>query len=201
MKPALIIFARRPVEGKVKTRLAKTIGSSEALSVYRQLLNYTHSVLLTVDADRFVYYSDEIDEKDHWLNRHYFKRLQAEGDLGDKMKQAFDELFQMGYQKVIILGTDCPELESQHIQNAIIELDEKDVVIGPAKDGGYYLLGKKKMIANLFGNKLWSTDQVFNQTLSDLERLNISYSLLSTLTDIDEEADWLPFKQKLELFK
>lgn len=201
MKPALIIFARRPVEGKVKTRLAKTIGSSEALSVYRQLLNYTHSVLLTVDADRFVYYSDEIDEKDHWLNRHYFKRLQAEGDLGDKMKQAFDELFQMGYQKVIILGTDCPELESQHIQNAINELEEKDVVIGPAKDGGYYLLGKKKMIADLFSNKLWSTDQVFNQTLSDLERLNISYSLLSTLTDIDEEADWLPFKQKLELFK
>ena len=106
------------------------------------------------------------------------------------MKNAFKELFDMGYEKVAIIGSDCFELTAAIIREAFALLKNKDAVIGPAKDGGYYLLGMKKMIEPVFENKQWSTDSVFRETINDLTENNFSFACLPVLTDVDTEEDW-----------
>jgi hypothetical protein len=112
------------------------------------------------------------------------------------MSNAFQLLFKSGYQRILILGTDCAQLESRHITDAIQKLDEKDVVIGPAEDGGYYLLGMKKSTTSLFEGIEWSTSQVFSQTIEKLTRAELSYGIIETLSDVDVEEDWEKVKMK-----
>lgn len=153
MKTALIIFVRKPELGKVKTRLAATIGIERALKVYKDLLVHTKSVTQNLPIDKFVFYHNEITKEDIWDNKSFNKILQAEGDLGFKMQEAFTAIFDKGYDKVLILGSDCFQLEEAILKDALHLLDQKDVVIGPANDGGYYLLGMKKMFPRFFKNK------------------------------------------------
>lgn len=189
MKQALIIFAKNPVYGKVKTRLAATIGNDAALSFYQDLLKFTQAVTCHLPLNKIVYYSDYIEEKDIWDNTVYTKLLQAGDDLGIRMKNAVDHAFKEGNEKAVIIGTDCPEISSVILMNAFAYLDTYDVVLGPAKDGGYYLLGMKKLCGELFDDIHWSTAFVLQETIEVCLRQNLRHYLLPVLSDVDEEKD------------
>ncbi|RYY70325.1 MAG: glycosyltransferase [Chitinophagaceae bacterium] len=190
-KKALIIFVRNPELGKVKTRLAATVGDEKALEIYKSLLTHTRAITAKVKADKFVFYFDTVKEDDSWSAAGFVKKLQADGDLGHKMKTAFGSLFQEGYAKVLIIGSDCFELNNSIIEAAFRALDAHQVVIGPATDGGYYLLGMKQFFPFIFEDRQWSTEHVFTETKQELDNHAISYALLQTLTDVDTEEDWL----------
>ncbi len=180
---------RNPVMGKTKTRLARDIGGKMAYNVYLKLLSYTNGIVIKTDCDKAVSYSDNIDFNDIWDNNIFLKSVQSEGDLGDRMENAFRDAFAEKYGKVVIIGTDCFELTTEIISRAFDELDTNDFVIGPAKDGGYYLLGMKKLFSPVFRNKTWSTDVVLDQTLIDIWNSGLNYSLLPELSDIDNLDD------------
>lgn len=186
---ALIVFVRPPELGKVKTRLAKTIGDERALAIYRLLLNHTLEITKPLLFQKFIYYTDVVVENDQWNESGYTKRKQSGNNLGEKMQHAFDELLVEGFEKVLIIGSDCYQLQTLTIEKAVDKLHTHSVVLGPTYDGGYYLLGMNAFIPALFENKTWSTDQVLTESIADLNRLNTSYSLLETLHDVDEEAD------------
>lgn len=186
---ALIIFVRNPELGKVKTRLASTIGQEKALAVYRQLLAHTHQISVPLSCRKFVYYADDIAEYDLWNDPGFTKRQQFGNDLGERMSNAFKELFDQGFTQVLIIGSDCYQLQTEILQEAIHFLAIKEVLLGPTFDGGYYLLGSNRFIPELFTNKTWSTDQVMFQTLQDLHQLELSCHLLPKLHDVDVAAD------------
>jgi rSAM/selenodomain-associated transferase 1 len=186
---ALIIFVKNPVPGKIKTRLAKTIGEQAALSIYRQLLLHTYNTTYKSHADKFVFYSDFINEDDLWNASLFQKYLQKGNNLGERMMNAFDLVFEQGYKKAVIIGSDSIEIEFHHLQQAFDYLQNYNVVIGPAQDGGYYLMGMQKLYEQLFINKAWSTPLLLQQTLDDISNFHLSYHLLQVLSDVDEEKD------------
>lgn len=188
-----MIFIKNPELGKVKTRLARSIGHEKALNVYHLLLDHTLKTVSTVKTDKAVFYSDYINETDIWREGEFKKLLQKGENLGERMSNAFIDAFKMGYKKVVIIGSDCFELNEDILNNAFKILEENDVVIGPAKDGGYYLLGLQKYYEQFFVNKTWSTENVLLETLHDLSNLKLSFKLLPTLSDIDEEKDLNPY--------
>lgn len=189
MKKALIIFVRNAERGKVKTRLAASIGEDNALKVYNLLLAHTREIAGSVNCDRFVFYAESIAAEDQWDNAQFFKRLQHGEDLGKRMSNACKELFDQGFHKVCIIGSDCYELTSTIITDAFSELSYKDVVIGRARDGGYYLIGMQKHQERLFINKSWSSDTVFRDTMHDINMARLSFATLPLLSDVDEVKD------------
>lgn len=189
MNTLLIIFIRNPEPGKVKTRLTDTIGEEESLKVYRKLLEHTQQVALNVPVDREVWYSDYIDREDEWSPSEFSKKLQKTGDLGDKMLYAFQEGFDSGYDKIVIIGSDCLELNVNHIKDAYQFLDQYDVVLGPSADGGYYLLGMKRLIPGLFLDKPWSEPDLYRQTVLTIRNESLTYYELEQLNDIDTWED------------
>ncbi|MBD1395028.1 TIGR04282 family arsenosugar biosynthesis glycosyltransferase [Mucilaginibacter glaciei] len=189
LNTALIIFVRHPELGKVKTRLAKVIGDDKALAVYNLLLGHTRQITIPLNCRKFIYYTDQVIEHDIWTFPGYTKRQQFGGDLGERMLNAFKELFDQGFKKVMIIGSDCYQLQTAIIEQAITALNVNDVVIGPTFDGGYYLLGSNGYIPELFKDKAWSTDQVTTQTIATATQLKLTYSLLQKLHDVDEAND------------
>lgn len=187
VKNALIIFVRKPEYGLVKTRLAKDIGERKALEIYEILLQHTQSIFTNILADKFVFYATEICEDDMW--NAYKKFAQCGNDLGNRMENAFKNIFDKRYENVLIVGSDCFELTSEIIEVAFSLLEKNEVVIGPAKDGGYYLLGMKKMYSSIFQHINWSTHEVFDQTLQKIKSLDLSYDLLPVLRDVDTVDD------------
>ena len=185
----LIIFYRNPELGKVKTRLAKTMGDEKALAIYIKLASHTREIVQSEKVDKVVYYSHFTDTEDQWPNVIFNKKIQNGNDLGEKMINAFTTAFAEGYKHVCIIGTDCFELTSSHVSEAYIRLKDHDVVMGPANDGGYYLLGMNQLHAEVFQNKAWSTAAVGSDTIDDFRKLGLTYFLLDTLTDVDEEKD------------
>ena len=189
MAGALIIFIKNPALGKAKTRIAKSTDDTTALSIYNKLLESTRRTTVMVDAQKYLYYSDFIDKEDKWNPLVYKKMLQRGIDLGERMMDAFIEVLSYN-DKAIIIGSDCIYLTKDIIDQALEALDHHDVVIGPAKDGGYYLLGMKHTQMDLFLNISWSSGQEFKQTLSKVKGKGLSYFLLETLNDIDHIEDW-----------
>lgn len=187
-KEALIIFVRKPELGKVKTRLAATIGAEAALLIYQKLLEHTHKVSAPLACDKYVFYVDEIEEQDLW-RMGYHKHLQANTDLGGRMQAAFAFLFEKGYARICIIGSDCFELTAEIINDAFLLLQGNDVVIGPAKDGGYYLLGMKDGLKQVFEGVEWSTENVCKQTKAQIEQNGYSFTQLPLLTDVDTVDD------------
>jgi len=183
----VIIFVRNPELGKVKTRLAKTIGNASALNIYKLLLNHTETTVHNLDCDKAIYYSEEIKDNDIWDASIYQKHLQKGSDLGERMQNAFEQAFNNNYDKVVIVGSDLYDLKASHIEKAFDRLDQNDTVIGPAEDGGYYLLGLKELNAQVFLNKSWGTSSVLEATLRDLKFKNVH--LLEKLNDIDTFED------------
>lgn len=186
---ALLIFAKNPEAGKVKTRLAATMGNEAALAIYHQLLLRTASATECLPVDKFVFYSNHIGQEDAWKSKHYFKEVQQGSDLGERMTNAFASIFRKGYDQAVIIGTDCPDLSAGIIMDAFAYLQVHDVVIGPAEDGGYYLLGMKELHQGLFEDVRWSTGTVLHDTISKCAALQLNYHLLAVLRDIDEEKD------------
>jgi len=192
-KNALIIFTRNPELGKCKTRLAKVIGNEAALEIYKYLLNHTAEISEKIKADKFVFYSDDIKKEDLWNKDVFRKKLQYGTDLGARMENAFTELFRLNYEKVIIIGSDLLDLNTKHVNDAFELLENNELVIGPAKDGGYYLLGMKTLHLNVFKNKDWGTSTVFKETIKDIQ--NSNYALMEELNDIDTFEDIKPYQQ------
>ena len=183
----LIIFAKNPEMGTVKTRLAKSIGEENALKVYLKLLEHTHRVADKVNASKKVYFNkvSKIDILDYYK---FQKELQRGGDLGEKMRNAFLENYD--FEKIVLIGSDCLEINEDIIEDAFIALEDNDCVIGPANDGGYYLIGSRgDRLLPIFKDKEWSTENVLLDTILDLKKHKLSYHLLEELTDIDEEKD------------
>ena len=185
----ILIFVRNVQIGKVKTRLAKTIGDDKALMIYIHLLNKTAEVAAEANAHKAVFYSEYIEEADEFMVPVFQKYLQNGDDLGYKMKNAFIKAFSRGYQKVVIIGSDCYDLSPKILNEAFELLNQHDVVLGPATDGGYYLLGMKEMHKSFFINKEWSTNNVLVDTLLDIKKENLTYAMLPALSDIDSEED------------
>lgn len=189
MSNGLIIFIKNPEIGKVKTRLAKTIGNQKALEVYQLLQERTKKVSLGVNARRFLFYSNSIAQNDGWIEQEFEKLLQADGNLGERMIDAFRAAFAAGMEKAIIIGSDCFDITPELIELAYQKLNNADVVIGPANDGGYYLIGMKNLDVGLFQDIEWSTESVFRDTVSKVKKAAFTYETLPTLIDIDTEDD------------
>lgn len=189
-KRALILFVRKPELGKVKTRLAAGIGEEAALAAYLKMLAHTRGLSLDVHAERHLFYFPEVPGQDEWPEDVFHKHVQAEGDLGEKMRSAFETVFALGHDKALIIGSDCLDLRPSHLEAAYRGLAMQDFVLGPASDGGYYLLGMHKLEPRLFEHKAWSTDTVAKDTLADIAALGKTVHLLPMLNDIDTEADY-----------
>ncbi|GGK79732.1 TIGR04282 family arsenosugar biosynthesis glycosyltransferase [Rufibacter glacialis] len=189
-KPLLLIFVRAPKLGKVKSRLAQTIGPENALQVYQELLQTTRAAATPIQATKWVCYADEIMEQDLWAEADFEKHLQPSlPDLGHRMHTLFAKGLVEGYSPVVIIGSDCPGLTAAHLEEAFQKLTQTDLVLGPAKDGGYYLLGLNYLVPDLFANIPWSTENVLTSTVAVAEELELVVSYLPVLADVDEEAD------------
>lgn len=186
---ALIIMVKNPLPGKVKTRLAADIGEVAALNVYKALLQRTAAIAGEIQADRLVFYSDTVDRSDVFLNEAFKKYVQCSGDLGVRMDYAFSIPFKNEYRRAVMIGADCFRLEPRHIRSAFEALDTHDFAIGPANDGGYYLIGMKKWNRWIFNDKPWSAENLLTHTLEDIKAHNASVLQLDYLSDIDTLAD------------
>lgn len=188
----LLIFIKNPRLGHVKTRLARTVGEAEALRIYRVLLEKTRRAALGTAAQRWLFYSDCIEKRDGWRARDFTKRVQTQSpDLGLRMENAFREAFAAGAKRAVIIGSDCPQLSPEILQAAFQQLENEDFVLGPATDGGYYLLGMRAFRPEVFHGVAWSTEAVLAQTMQRIHALGASVALLPELTDVDTEADWM----------
>ena len=193
----LIIFVKNPVEGRVKTRLAADIGSERALEVYLSLLK--HTFLETskftaqyADVDTGLYFSDSIPVKTSFpidIPLVFQQHLQQGERLGARMKNAFAEGFARGYRRQVIVGSDCPQLMAGHLKEAFDALKNTETVIGPARDGGYYLLGMNALQSPLFELSAWSHGGVYAQTLDQIRKMKLSYTQIEELSDVDTGAD------------
>ncbi|MBU2995478.1 TIGR04282 family arsenosugar biosynthesis glycosyltransferase [Cellulophaga baltica] len=201
-KNLLLIFTRNPELGKGKTRLAATVGKETALEIYKFLLARTVEITENLDLTKQVYYSETIWDNDIWENSIYQKRVQCGENLGKRMINAFKDGFETGFEKIIIIGSDMFDLSQADIENAFTQLNDNDFVIGPAEDGGYYLLGMKHLETSVFENKDWGTESVLDATLSDLKNKKIK--LLEERNDVDVYEDikdisaFQPFLKNLE---
>lgn len=189
----LLIFTRNPELGKVKSRLAKGVGQENALEIYKTLLTHTEQVVSQVDCTKRVGYSVKVRTNDMWKNEH-FEKFQQEGeDLGIRMYNAFAKGFKDGYNNVLIIGSDLFDLKPEHIHKAFRALEDNDAVIGPAQDGGYYLLGLNHLVKDVFFDKAWGGGSVYNQTIENLTSKKVA--ILETLNDIDFAEDLKPYPE------
>ena len=183
----LIIFTRNPELGKCKTRLAAVIGDTAALAIYTFLIEHTVGITKSLKVDKQVHYSQNVHHNDLWNDATYSKKKQQGSDLGERMNYAFKQGFDEGYKNIIIIGSDIYDLIQLDIEKAFTMLEHNNYVLGPAADGGYYLLGMKRLNENIFRNKDWGTDTVLQDTILDLEAETIA--MLDIRNDIDIYED------------
>jgi hypothetical protein len=196
-REVVLVFQKNAVLGKVKTRLASGMGELPALEIYRHLIQLTYSVLEDVPVPVWTYFSDYIPET---LNPPKAKSFVQEGqDLGERMANAFARSFESGMEKVVLIGTDCPTLQSNHLNEAFEALNHSDLVVGPATDGGYYLIGMKRRADYLFEGINWSTAEVLSQTLGVATVHGLHFTLLDELSDIDTQEDWERYRSQIEI--
>lgn len=187
-KEVVLVFQKNEVLGKVKTRLAASVGEKQALEIYLQLLAKTYLALRDISFSITTYFAEFIP--DNPIQSAENKLVQVGQDLGERMKNAFAENFESGMEKVVLIGTDCPSLEGIHLAQAFEALDQSDLVLGPARDGGYYLIGMNRRSDFLFEGIPWSTELVLSQTLALAAAQGLQTSLLPVLEDIDTLEDW-----------
>ncbi len=185
----LIIFTKNPEPGLVKTRLARSIGDKKALEVYEELRHHTALIAQNVAVNRTVCYSHFLPDADIFLTEHFNAQLQVGEDLGERMLNAIQRGFDEGFRRVVLIGTDCYELSAAILDSAFAVLKRADAVVGPASDGGFYLIGLTKPIEELFLGREWSTKEVLSGTIEVLQRLALPYELLPELSDIDTFDD------------
>ncbi|PJZ36925.1 transferase [Leptospira levettii] len=193
----LIIFAKQPIQGQVKTRLARTLGDQTTLNIYQNLLQITQDITSKLNISKTVYWDQIPNHTNIYFQDGYSFKVQSQGDLGKKMKDAFREEFDESFGKILIIGTDCPYLTKEIFEDAYRALEKSNIVIGPAKDGGYYLLGMNRFYPSLFEGIPWSTELVFDLTIKKIKELNLTFSVLPALNDIDTEKDWSEWVAKI----
>ena len=189
----LLFFIKDPGKGRVKTRLASAIGDKMAVKLYRRFLL---EMLFTLNRGTFLFYlcyspENSLDNLKDWLGDHYLYMSQGGENLGEKMKNGFVEAFSMSFKRVVLIGSDIPDLPLEFIEEAFTSLREKDVVIGPSFDGGYYLIGfkDKTFSPRVFDGIHWSTESVFEKTLKVLTQEGLTVHTLQPLRDIDTVED------------
>lgn len=193
---AVLLFAKEPDGKSAKTRIAAKVGSDRASNIYEELLEITSRILK--DSEYYVsYYSAGEPIK---LRRIFNNAIsffpQVEGDLGQRMRTSFEKLFKLGYDSVTAIGTDCPYLSLSDIILAAEYLAKDNrVVIGPANDGGYFLIGCKEGTMSVLDAKKWSTSELFEETLSIINKKGYNLLKLDQKDDIDEIEDYLKFKE------
>ncbi len=191
-KTALIIFAREPKEGKVKLRLCKDLPRPTVVRLYKAFTKDTLAAALKAKCDQcFIYYAgtgSSIPFLRLFEQRFRLKRQMGK-DLGERMLRAFTHCSKQHFEKIVIIGTDCPELAAGDIEEAFRKLDAHDCVLGPAKDGGYYLIGLKVPDARIFKGISWGTSSVLEQTIRKVGQARKITFLLREREDIDILAD------------
>ena len=209
----LVIFLKAPRAGSVKTRLAATMGAQAALAAYKRMTEDLLENLSGLSGVQIRFAPDDAEpELRDWLyseERSQSLRTsaapdslefcaQGEGDLGERLQRAFEENFARGFQRVVVIGSDCPKVTRTDIESAWAFLASCDVVIGPAKDGGYWLIGLRSAQPGLFDKIPWSTDRVLQATFDRIQAANLSYKSLRQLNDIDTEADWRRYREQVK---
>ncbi len=189
---AVIVFLKSPEKGRVKTRLSKVLDESFVLALYRGFIHDTLFMLQSFP-DKFIYFlpSEKEAYLRSWLGSNYQYVLQTGRDLGEKMSNAFKEGFERGFDRLVLIGTDIPEITEAILLQAFETLETNDAVIGPATDGGYYLIGfrKESFSEEIFFDMNWSAGNVFQDTLKAMDKLNLKYGKVFELNDVDTAED------------
>ena len=190
------VFCKAPILGLVKTRLAKSLGEDRALQIYQELVKRTREALSSFENVIWVYTPNNTESyarvKD-WMDRpEWLMQSQSEGDLGERLLTGFDNALAKN-AGAIAIGTDCPRINSNDIQTAIQTLESggtDQLVLGPAEDGGYWLIGMNSPHPELFQNIPWSTDNTLEVTMQRARELGLKMKMLRELSDVDNENDW-----------
>ncbi len=187
----LIILTKNPEAGMVKTRLARSIGNEKALEVYETLRCHTARITAHVQAERIVYYSSFIPTSTNniFLTSTFNTALQQGNDFGERMLHTIENGCAKSFNRIVLIGTDCYELTTEIIEEAFTLLEDSDAVIGPATDGGFYLIGMRRPVPEIFLNRQWSTSSVLEESVAMMQKLHIRYQLLQELSDIDTYDD------------
>ena len=204
IKQRLIIFSRYPEPGKTKTRMIPALGAEGAANLQRQMTEHTLAQakklteLLPVAIE--VHFAGGNQQlMANWLGQDLVYQPQSSGDLGARMTSAFEEAFIATMEAVVMIGIDCPGLDENLLSQAFNALGNHDLVLGPAQDGGYYLIGLGRYSTELLKNIAWGTDQVLAQTVANAKELDFSIAYLDTLSDVDRPEDlviWESFSRK-----
>ncbi len=186
---AVIIFVKYPEPGKVKTRLGKTIGFDLAAELYRLFMLETFEFVRGLQATRVFVAFEPLEKRDHFeaIVPDGFECFAQQGnDLGERLIHAFEHVFAAGSEHVVAIGSDSPTLPVGYVRQAYSLLRQHDLVLGPAEDGGYYLIGLKQMHSALFRGVPWSSSSVLASTLAAAKKLNLKTAALSTWYDVDD---------------
>lgn len=198
---AVIIFTRFPIPGQAKTRLIPHLGAEKAAQLQRLMTEFTVGQahrLVEIHGGTIEIHHEGGTKKllENWIQIDGLAFYEQQGgDLGAKLRHAVSTGFKTGYQKIIITGTDCPSLTCSIFEKAFQVLENHDLVLGPAKDGGFYLIGLKEEKNNLFNNVVWGTEDVLKTVLANAEKENLSVFLLSILSDIDRPEDLISLEE------
>jgi uncharacterized protein len=196
----LIVFTRYPIPGKTKTRLIPALGAAGAANLHRQMTEHTLAQVRQLRADGVaieIHYAGATADRElaDWLGADLIYRSQGDGELGERMALSIETALQAGHDRVIIIGTDCPGLTTDILQLAFEQLQDCDLVLGPAIDGGYYLIGLRRFMPELFVGISWGTSAVRQQTIEIATKLGLSMGNLPLLADIDRPEDLPIWKQ------
>jgi rSAM/selenodomain-associated transferase 1 len=195
----LIIFLKAPRPGAVKTRLAQTMGNAAALAAYEQLVEHLLGRLAGLKPVTLQFAPDDAGtEISRWQKPGWALHPQGSGDLGLRLTRAFDAAFSSGARRVVVIGSDCPEVTPEDVCEAWEQLSEHDVVLGPARDGGYWLVALCAARPELFAGIPWSTETVLARTLDRARSLGLRARLLRELSDVDTETEWRAFQDRLQ---
>ena len=191
---------KNPERGKVKSRLAAVIGNDSAVSVYKNIVDRMLSTLNEGTFPLYICFFPKSAQKPtkNWLGTEYRYIPQNGKDLGERMRNGFTGAFQMGFKRVLLIGSDIPDLPLGFIREAFASLKKEDVVIGPAYDGGYYLIGfkDKTFSPQVFERIAWGTQNVFDETVKKLKRFRRAVHTLPYQRDIDTAEDLKYLKRK-----
>lgn len=194
MNETLIIFSRYPEPGKTKTRMIPALGATGAAELQRKMTEHTLKTAIALKSSRDVtlevhFAGGDIQLMRDWLGKEVAYIPQVSGDLGEKMRSAFDHAFTLDNQRVLIMGIDCPDIDSKILTQAFDSLANHDLTLGVAADGGYYLIALNHLIPKLFQDIDWGTERVLKQTKDIAQKSNLKIHYLPTLADVDRPED------------
>ncbi len=193
----LLVFLKAPEPGRVKTRLAASVGPEKACEFYRELVEtligrieaYPRVELRVAPDEALVSVAD-------WSRSGWEVLPQGDGSLGDRLARAFRDAFETALGPVMAIGSDCPEVTLEHLEEAQRSLRTHSVVLGPARDGGYWLIGLNRWIPELFYEITWSTESVLQETLDRAKQVGLTVDLLEELEDVDDWASWQRYRER-----